>query len=84
MTDYDNTNTGAIWPNDRMREGKRDPDFTGSINIDGVEYWLNSWKRKPGSKEGAPVLSFAVNRKDQNKAPNPAQDERNPPDEYNW
>jgi len=68
MSDYDNTNRGAIWPNDRMREGKKDPEFTGSLNVDGVEYWVSAWKRKPHAKHGAPALSFSVNRKDANKA----------------
>ena len=71
MSDYDNTNRGAIWPNDRMREGKQDAQFTGSLNVDGVDYWVNAWKRKPDAKEGSPSLSFSINRKDQNHAPNP-------------
>ncbi len=71
MTEYDNTNRGAIWPNDRMREGKQDAHFTGSVNVEGVEYWVNAWKRKPDAKEGSPSLSFSLNRKDQNHAPNP-------------
>ena len=71
MTEYDNTNRGAIWPNDRMREGKQDAQFTGSLNVDGVEYWVNAWKRKPDAKEGSPSLSFSINRKDANTAPRP-------------
>ncbi len=73
MPEYDNRNKGAIWPNDRMREGKQDPHFTGSLNVDGNEYWVNAWKRKSDAKQGSPSLTFAVNRKDQNKAPNPAK-----------
>ena len=71
MSDYDNTNRGAIWPNDRMREGKKDPEFTGNLNVEGVEYWFNAWKRKPDAKPGSPSLSFSINRKDANNAPNP-------------
>ena len=71
MTEYDNTNRGAIWPNDRMREGKQDPQFTGSLNVDGVEYWVSAWRRKPDAKPGSPSLSFSINRKDANRAPNP-------------
>ena len=72
MAEYDPTNRGAIWPNDRMRDGKQDPEFTGSLNVEGVEYWFNAWKRKPDAKQGSPSLSFAINRKDTNKSPNPA------------
>ena len=71
MTDYDNTNRGAIWPNDRMREGKKDPEFTGSLDVDGVDYWVSAWRRKPDAKPGSPSLSFSVNRKDENKATRP-------------
>jgi hypothetical protein len=41
--EYDNTNRGALFPNDKMRVGKRDPDLRGSINIDGTEYWFDAW-----------------------------------------
>ena len=64
MQPYDNTNRGAIWPNDRMRPDKQDADFTGSINVDGVEYWLNGWRRKEDAKPGAPVMSFSIRKKD--------------------
>jgi hypothetical protein len=79
---YDNTNKGAIWPNDRMREGKKDPDFTGSIDVEGVEYWISAWKRKPDAKPGSPSLNISLNRKDQNKAPNPQTPQAPPPDDY--
>lgn len=81
MTDYDNTNRGAIWPNDRMREGKKDPEFTGSLDVDGVDYWVSAWRRKPDAKPGSPSLSFSVNRKDENKATRPVV-EGNDVDEY--
>jgi hypothetical protein len=74
MPEYDDTNRGAIWPNDRMREGKQDPHFTGSLNADGREFWVSAWKRKPDAKAGSPSLSFTVKAKDEQKAPNP-----NPP-----
>ena len=62
---FDPTNRFAIWPNRDKRPDKQDADFTGTINIDGVEYWLNAWKRKPDAKEGAPSLSGTVKRKGQ-------------------
>ena len=42
MTEYDNTNTGSIFKNKKKESGKH-PDYTGSINIDGVEYWQSVW-----------------------------------------
>lgn len=60
---YDNTNRGAIWGNQRKDQDSH-PDFTGSINVEGVEYFLDAWKRKPDAADNAPSLSFRVKRKD--------------------
>jgi len=60
---YDNTNRGAIWKNER-KETETHPDFTGSLNVAGVDYWVSAWKRKPDAKEGSPALSFSVKPKD--------------------
>jgi hypothetical protein len=43
MTEYDNTNRWTLNKNDKKREGKQDADYNGSINVNGVEYWLNGW-----------------------------------------
>ena len=70
MTEYDNTNRGAIWKNDK-RETDKHPHFTGSINVDGTDYWLKGWK-SDGSNPRAPLVSFSVKSKDSQRAPNPA------------
>ena len=41
--EYDNTNKGALFGNTRMREGKKDPDLQGKLNIDGTERWISAW-----------------------------------------
>ena len=41
--EYDNTNKGALFGNDRKRPDKKDPDLQGKINIDGQERWLSAW-----------------------------------------
>jgi hypothetical protein len=46
MDNYDNTNRGSIWMNDK-KETVNHPDFTGSLNVEGKEYWVSAWKRKP-------------------------------------
>lgn len=48
---YDNTNTGMMMRN-RNRETDKHPEFTGSINVDGVDFWLSAWVNtgKEGSK----------------------------------
>lgn len=61
---YDNTNRGSIWKNKKKREGKQDADFTGSLNVNGVEYWVNAWKRKEDASADAPALSFSIRPKD--------------------
>ena len=64
---YDNTNRGAVWPNTRRRDGKNDPQFTGTINVDGQEYWLSAWEKRPGSSDNAPFLSFSVRKVEEQK-----------------
>jgi hypothetical protein len=44
---YDNTNSGFIGKNSR-KENDKHPDISGSINIDGKEYWLSGWKNAKG------------------------------------
>lgn len=65
MAEYDNTNRGAIWKNDKKTEEKH-PDFRGELNVEGSEYWVSAWKRKPGAKESAPPLTFALTLKESN------------------
>jgi hypothetical protein len=61
MTTYDNTNRGAIFVNEKQRPGKDDPDRSGSINIEGVDYWINGWLKE---KDGKKYMSLAVKRKE--------------------
>jgi hypothetical protein len=70
MAEYDNNNRGSIWRNEK-KETDTHPDFTGSLNVDGVEYWVSAWKRKPDASAKAPALSFTVKAKDapQRQAP---------------
>lgn len=70
---YDNTNRGQIWGNDR-KEKDTHPDFKGSLDVDGVEYWVSAWKRKPDANPKAPALSFSIQRKEaQAQQPHPNQ-----------
>lgn len=63
MADYSNINRGSIWKNDK-KETDKHPDFTGSLNVDGVEYWVSAWKRKPDQSDKAPALSFSIKAKE--------------------
>jgi uncharacterized protein (DUF736 family) len=57
---YDNTNRGVLFPNDKKGNEKR-PDFTGDLNVGGVEYKLSAWKKS--SKAGNNFLSISVQPK---------------------
>ena len=41
MSNYDNTNTGAIFKNDKKTETQ--PDYKGKINVDGKEKEIALW-----------------------------------------
>jgi len=73
MPEYDNTNRGSVWVNDKKLTDKH-PDLNGSLNVDGVEYWVSAWKRKEGATPKAPVLSFSIKRKDEAKKAAPPTD----------
>lgn len=73
MADFDNRNRGSIWRNEK-KDSDKHPDFTGSLNVDGTDYWVSAWKRKEGASDRAPALSFSVNKKDGKAHPaRPAQ-----------
>lgn len=64
MSNFDNTNRGAIWKNDD-KQADNHPDYKGSLNINGVEYWVSAWKRKPDASDKSPALSFTVKPKEE-------------------
>lgn len=49
MPEYDNTNRGVLFKNNKQRAGKNDAEYQGNLNVDGVDYWINAWV-KDGSK----------------------------------
>lgn len=53
---YDNTNKGVLFPNDRKKSDCH-PDYTGSIDIEGVEHWLSAWVKE--GKKGE-FLSLSI------------------------
>ena len=45
MSDFDDTNTFVLFKNDKGDNPKR-PDYTGKLNIDGVEKQIAAWIRE--------------------------------------
>ena len=70
MTQYDNTNRGSLFRNDR-KTADTHADYTGSLNVDGQEFWLNAWLKE--SKTGQKFFSLSVRPKEARPA---ASDDR--------
>ncbi len=64
MPEYDNTNTGALFENDKQGNPKR-PDYKGSINVDGKDYWLSMWDKV--GKSGKAYYSLSIQPKESGK-----------------
>jgi hypothetical protein len=71
---YDNTNSGLLAKNDKQGNDSR-PDYRGSINVDGTEYWLSAWIKtgRDGTKlAGQKYMSLSVQPKGDWGTPAPA------------
>ena len=62
MTDYDNTNTGALFANADRKTDKH-PNARGTLNVGGTEYWISAWTKV--SKKGEKYQSLSVTPKDE-------------------
>jgi uncharacterized protein (DUF736 family) len=60
MAEYDNNMRGVLFQNDKAKDTQ--PDYKGSCEIDGKEYWLSGWKKL--SKDNKPFLSLAIQEKE--------------------
>ncbi len=72
MAEYDKTNSGVFFVNDR-KEKPNQPDYNGKIDVEGKTYYLKGWKKV--AKSGQPFMSLALNPADQRSgtpAPAPA------------
>lgn len=58
---YDNELRGAIFPN-RKKKSDASPTHTGTIQVDGKEYWISAWRRT--SRQGVQYMSLLLNPKD--------------------
>ena len=64
MAEYDNNLSGVLFKNDKGDNEKR-PDYKGSAEIEGVQYWVSAWIRE-GAK--GKFMSMKYERKEQQAA----------------
>lgn len=57
---YDNTNRGAIFTNDR-KESDSHPDMKGKLNVNGVDHWFSAWWKEPRNG-GDQFLSLSLGK----------------------
>lgn len=67
---YDNNLSGALFKNDK-KETEKHPDYKGSCEINGTEYWVSSWLNTSG--KGVKYLSLKFSPKDGEKQAAPKQ-----------
>jgi uncharacterized protein (DUF736 family) len=65
---YSNENSGALFKNDD-KSNERHPDYKGSLNVNGVDFWISSWLKT--SKAGAKYMSLSVTPKNENNTRKP-------------
>jgi len=63
MQEFDNTNRGVLFNNKERKIKETDPDYSGSVNIKGVDFWLSGWIKE--SKEGKKYFSLSVRPKEE-------------------
>lgn len=63
MADYDNTDRGALFKNDKEGGNPNRPDYKGSINVGGTDYWLSAWLKT--DRNGKKFMSLSVKLKDE-------------------
>lgn len=72
---FDNTNSGMMARNENRKSDKH-PEFSGSLNVEGVDYWVSAWvnEGKAGGKmEGKKYFSIKITRKEQQAGPSTAR-----------
>lgn len=74
---YDNDGSGVLFTN-KKKEKETEPDYTGTIEIDGKDYWLSAWinvgketSRIPGEK----FMSLKANIKEAYQPKSPVRKE---------
>lgn len=74
---YDNTNRGVLFKNEDKQQDSQ-ADYRGSINIEGKEYWLDSWI-ETAKKTGKKYMRLKVKPKLSSDSGSPPTGGRNDP-----
>src|SRR5262245_43164262 len=53
---YDDSNRGALFR--ELKEKETDRDYSGKLNVAGVDYWISGWLKT--SKKGVKYMSLSV------------------------
>lgn len=69
--EYDNTNTGALFVNDRKQRDNH-PDYRGTVNVNGQEFWVSAWV-KTSKRDGSEFFSLSIQPKDAPREQAPAR-----------
>lgn len=64
MADYDNTNRGVAFLNDK-KGNTQAPDYKGTGNYDGVDFEFSIWNKK--ARDGKEFMSFSFQEKYEKK-----------------
>lgn len=57
MAQFQNHGDGVLFPNSRKR-GPNSPDMTGSITVNGVEYFASAWNKQ--NRQGGTRISISI------------------------
>lgn len=80
MPEYDGTNRGALFKGKKAQENH--PDYEGTINVEGKEYWLNAWLKT--SAKGTKYMSLSVKLKQSPSKPAPKGPMADMKDDIPW
>jgi hypothetical protein len=64
--EYDNRNTGALFKNTE-KDKPTDRDYSGTLDVGGVEYWMNGWVNTSKQK-GTKYLRIVIKPKEDTPA----------------
>lgn len=64
---FDKTNRFSLFNNDKKEPGSKQPDRTGTLNVDGKDYFIDGWLQK--DQNGNTYLSGKIKLKEKQALP---------------